>query len=50
MERIYQKGVEEHLKQDRQMAFLVGPKQVGKTTNSLDVSHKASTFLSHLGF
>lgn len=40
MDRIYQKIVEEHLKKDRQMVFLVGPRQVGKTTTSLDVSQE----------
>lgn len=32
MERVYQPVIEEHLAQDRQMIFLVGPRQVGKTT------------------
>lgn len=32
MERIYQANIEQHLSQDRQMIFLVGPRQVGKTT------------------
>ncbi|MCE5293768.1 MAG: AAA family ATPase [Chlamydiales bacterium] len=38
MRRIYEKIVEEHLKKERQMVFLVGPRQVGKTTTSLRVS------------
>ena len=38
MKRVYEEVVEEHLKKDRQMIFLVGPRQVGKTTTSLEVS------------
>ncbi len=40
MQRIYEKIVEEHLKKERQMVFLVGPRQVGKTTTSLEVSNE----------
>lgn len=32
MRRIYQTAIEQHLSQDRQMIFLAGPRQVGKTT------------------
>jgi len=38
MKRIYELIMEEHLEKDRQMLFLVGPRQVGKTTTSLEVS------------
>lgn len=38
MKRIYEQVIEEHFSQNRQMLFLVGPRQVGKTTTSLDVS------------
>lgn len=38
MERIYEAVIKEHFKQNRQMLFLVGPRQVGKTTTSLIVS------------
>src|SRR3990167_4545672 len=38
MKRIYELLMEEHLAKERQMLFLVGPRQVGKTTTSLDVS------------
>jgi len=38
LKRIYEAVVEEHLKENRQMLFLVGPRQVGKTTTSLEVS------------
>ncbi|MBS0350169.1 MAG: ATP-binding protein [Proteobacteria bacterium] len=34
MERIYQYILQEHLQHDRQMVFLAGPRQVGKTTIS----------------
>ncbi len=40
MLRIYERIVEEHLKKERQMVFLVGPRQVGKTTTSLRVSEE----------
>lgn len=35
MKRIYQEIVSRHLKQLRQMVFLMGPRQVGKTTTAL---------------
>jgi predicted AAA+ superfamily ATPase len=35
MKRLYQEVLREHLSQLRQMAFLMGPRQVGKTTISL---------------
>ena len=34
MERLYENLLSEHLSQDRQMAMLTGPRQVGKTTSS----------------
>ena len=40
MDRIYEAVIEEHFKQNRQMLFLVGPRQVGKTTTSLEVSRR----------
>ncbi len=36
--RTYELVMEEHLKENRQMLFLMGPRQVGKTTSSLEVS------------
>jgi uncharacterized protein len=38
VKRIYEAVFEEHLEENRQMLFLVGPRQVGKTTTSLEVS------------
>jgi len=38
MKRIYDGLLEEHLKEYRQMAFLSGPRQVGKTTSSKEAS------------
>lgn len=38
MKRTYEKLLEQHLKKYRQMAFLSGPRQVGKTTTSLEAS------------
>lgn len=38
MKRLYEKVLEEHLKQYRQMLLLMGPRQVGKTTTSLETS------------
>ena len=37
MDRIYHGILREHLRNHRQMAFLAGPRQVGKTTAALDV-------------
>jgi uncharacterized protein len=37
MKRVYELVMEEHLEKERQMLFLVGPRQVGKTTASLEV-------------
>ncbi len=34
-ERIYNQAIEDHFEEDRQMLFLMGPRQVGKTTASL---------------
>jgi predicted AAA+ superfamily ATPase len=41
MKRTYVFLLEEHLANHRQMAFLSGPRQVGKTTTSLEVSEKS---------
>ncbi len=38
MQRIYENQLETHLASHRQMAFLSGPRQVGKTTTSLEAS------------
>lgn len=38
LKRIYEAVFEEHLAENRQMLFMVGPRQVGKTTTSLEVS------------
>ncbi len=38
MKRVYESLVEEHLDKYRQMIFLSGPRQVGNTTTSLEVS------------
>ncbi len=38
LKRIYELVMEEHFEQNRQMLFLVGPRQVGKTTASLEVT------------
>jgi uncharacterized protein len=38
MKRVYEILLEEHLKELRQMVFLSGPRQVGKTTTSLEAS------------
>ena len=37
MERIYQSIVREHFSNNRQMAFISGPRQVGKTTLSKSI-------------
>lgn len=38
MERLYEHLASEHLDNERQMLFLTGPRQVGKTTTSLTVA------------
>lgn len=38
MERAYERVIAEHLTQNRQMLFLMGPRQVGKTTTSQEAS------------
>lgn len=38
MERLYQHILQHHLQHDRQMVFLAGPRQVGKTTISRTAS------------
>jgi len=38
MKRVYEILIEEHLAHHRQMVFLSGPRQVGKTTTSLEAS------------
>jgi len=38
MKRIYQELISQHLSQLRQMVFLMGPRQVGKTTVSLETA------------
>lgn len=38
LKRTYEAIFEEHLAENRQMLFLVGPRQVGKTTTSLDLT------------
>jgi predicted AAA+ superfamily ATPase len=40
MDRIYTKIIESHLSEERQMAFVAGPRQVGKTTISLQLQEK----------
>src|ERR1700722_14527026 len=47
MRRIYQQIVTTHLSKLRQMVFLMGPRQVGKTTVSLDA---ASEYKRHFYF
>lgn len=42
--RVYEAIVEEHLRENRQMLFLVGPRQVGKTTTSLEVSENYENY------
>lgn len=44
MKRIYEDVLEDHLKEHRQMIFLTGPRQVGKTTTSLEASKENRLF------
>lgn len=41
MKRVYEIVIEEHLAQNRQMGFISGPRQVGKTTISLEASSES---------
>jgi predicted AAA+ superfamily ATPase len=41
MDRVYETLLEEHLAAHRQMIFLSGPRQVGKTTTSLEASEES---------
>ncbi len=41
MKRVYEILLEQHLAQHRQMVFLSGPRQVGKTTTSLEASSES---------
>ena len=43
MRRIYQEVLKRHLSQYRQMVFLMGPRQAGKTTLSLDAATEGAT-------
>ena len=40
MKRLYEDLIQEHFKQHKQMLFITGPRQVGKTTASLEISQK----------
>lgn len=42
MKRSYEEVIKEHLQENRQMLFLMGPRQVGKTTTSLEMLPKRS--------
>jgi hypothetical protein len=44
MERLYEHILSEHLENERQMLFLTGPRQVGKTTTSLKVAERRGRF------
>lgn len=44
MKRIYNQLIEEHFQENRQMAFLAGPRQTGKTTLSKELSDNYLTW------
>ncbi|MCB1119631.1 MAG: ATP-binding protein, partial [Chlamydiia bacterium] len=44
MKRLYHQLIKSHLKEFRQMLFLAGPRQVGKTTTSMDLSSDVKHF------
>ncbi|MHB1949058.1 MAG: ATP-binding protein [Gammaproteobacteria bacterium] len=44
MKRIYEEVIEEHVSADRQMIFLAGPRQVGKTTISVAIKKMDKNF------
>lgn len=45
MKRLYNSIIEKHLKDYSQMIFLIGPRQVGKTTISKDCQKYASNYV-----
>ncbi|MDF1654978.1 MAG: ATP-binding protein [Coxiellaceae bacterium] len=45
MDRIYETIMDEHLRHDRQMVFLAGPRQVGKTTISKTAADLTSNYV-----
>lgn len=45
MQRIYEAVILEHIRQYRQMLFLMGPRQVGKTTTTYQVGKKWKNFI-----
>jgi predicted AAA+ superfamily ATPase len=45
MKRLYQKVIEKHFRENRQMIFLMGPRQVGKTTTGKSVGEQNDPFL-----
>lgn len=47
MKRLYEDLIERHFREERQMLFLMGPRQVGKTTTSRAVGERrATTYLN----
>lgn len=44
MDRVYSTILQKHLKQDKQMIFLAGPRQVGKTTISKSIENLGHTY------
>ncbi len=44
MKRIYESVIKDHFKENRQMLFLVGPRQVGKTTTSLAFAKQQASY------
>jgi len=44
LKRIYEKALREHRREHRQMAFVVGPRQVGKTTSCHNADPKANYY------
>ena len=41
LKRIYLKAIKEHFKENRQMLFISGPRQVGKTTTCMSIKNKS---------
>lgn len=46
MKRVYENLIAEHLSHNRQMIFISGPRQVGKTTTGLDVASKRDHYFN----
>lgn len=50
VQRVYQSLIEQHFKKNRQMLFLMGPRQVGKTTLGLNIAKQLKADFIYLNW